>query len=101
METGYSSWGWPGHTEQDQENWMNCALPIVRDKARTNNLNYPLNFLLIGNLYELFDQDSDGWGGELDHYGIIRWNCDPGSCTDNTEKPAYDDFRAQVAGFDF
>jgi hypothetical protein len=99
VDTGYSSWGWPGHTEQDQENWMNCALPIVRDKAKTHNLNYPLNFLLFGSLYELFDQDSDSWGTELDTYGIVYWNCD--CAPNNTEKPAYNDFRAQVAAFGF
>jgi hypothetical protein len=88
--------------EQDQENWMNCALPIVRDKAKTHNLNYPLNFLLVGSLFELFDLDSDGGGLDIEikHYGIVHWNCN-GTCTDNTEKLAYDDFRAQVAGFGF
>lgn len=55
----------------------------------------------VASWYEMFDQDTDGWGGILDHFGIVRWNCDPGNCVNNTDKPAYDDVRAQVSTFKF
>lgn len=37
----------------------------------------------------------------MHRYGIFSRDCNPGGCTDELEKPAYDDFRAQVAALGF
>ncbi len=94
METGYSSYYWLGHSEYDQENWMNCALPQVRSRGRTHNLNYPVSFFVLANLYELVDENTYVWCAipQLCHFGLLRTG-------DLTEKPAYDDFRAQVSTY--
>jgi hypothetical protein len=93
METGYSSYIWPGHTEQDQANWVNCALPIIRDMVKSHNANYPTIPLLIASWYELVDQNTGGGPDLLLHYGLLR--------SDLTEKPAYTTLRTRVPEFDF
>jgi hypothetical protein len=101
METGYSSYRMPLLDEIAQEAWVNCALLIIRDKARTHVISHPTIPLLLGNWYELADHNSNSWLPPpwtiltmLDHFGLIR--------SDNyAPKLAYDDFRARVAGFEF
>jgi len=93
METGFSSWSdLVSHGQDDQETWVNCNLPFIRDKIKTHNLNNPKNFFLIATWYELVDHGTDSGGGELDHYGLLETG-------DLVEKLAYNDFRARVAEY--
>lgn len=93
METGFSSYFYLGHNELDQENFVNCALPIIKDLVKEQHTEHPRNVLLVASWYELVDAGT--WGG-VDprlHFGLLR--------SDYREKPAYDDFRTQVASYDF
>ena len=89
METGYSSTPAGQTMEQNQEAWVNCALPIIRSKVSLHNGNNAWVPMLIAGFYELVDQATGGW--TLDNFGLLRTNL--------SEKPAYDDFRSQVANF--
>lgn len=97
METGYSSyrtWWNPAVDEAAQALWISCALPVIRDKVETHNSANPGIPLLLGNLYELVDSNSNNWIPLppwiiWDHFGLLR--------SDNfAEKLAYPTFRAQV-----
>jgi len=95
METGFSSYNVPGHYPQDQEDWLNCAFPVIQSKVRTHNDAYPATPFLIAGWYELADHNS--WGTwVLDNFGILYdrfWPLYLG------EKPATDDFRAWMSNF--
>ncbi|OGS63726.1 MAG: hypothetical protein A3K59_02045 [Euryarchaeota archaeon RBG_19FT_COMBO_69_17] len=96
METGFSSWSDPvNHGQDDQETWVNCNIPFVRDLVRIHNLNSPQNSFLIATWYELLDHGTDQGGGELNHYGLVQaWFS---TCVNLAPKLAYDDFRAKVS----
>ncbi|MEM3397238.1 MAG: hypothetical protein QW620_06465 [Thermoplasmata archaeon] len=67
METGFSTWAsedtpswilvnyW--HTEDDQENFINIALPIIRGKSASQNSWHPNNKMLLATWYELIGSD--------------------------------------------
>jgi hypothetical protein len=85
---------WVGHGQDDQQNWVNCALPIIRDKAKAHNSAHcPLPFL-VANWYELVDANTDGGGWVENHYGLLESG-------DFVEKLAYDDFRTLLPTSNF
>lgn len=90
METGYSA-----VNEMDQYLWAYCALPVIRDKASTNNANYPATPFLIASWYELIDQDTGAWWDPYVHFGLVF------SPPDLGRKFAYLHVRALLPEFGF
>ena len=73
METGYStySWGPINHTEKDQQEFINTAIPAIRERLKSGNL------LLIC-WYELLDEDNPSIPIEIEkHFGILRSDFNP------------------------
>jgi len=86
METGFSTWTWPGHTEEDQENYVNIAPPVIREKVKANN-KINENKIGIACWYEL--KDSTGtWLDIEGNFGILE--------KDWSKKIAYDDLQHKI-----
>jgi len=96
METGYSSWAWLQADESDQENWVNTALPIIRDKVYTHNTTYS-NDIILGTIYELVDNDTNGGPDPEDHFGYLH--SDWYEVGDSSKKLAYDDLKIRISEF--
>ncbi len=90
LETGFSTYSSPFHDEDDQREFINTALPIIREKVTSYNQNHT-NKIIIGNWYELIDYNSGGGINPEDHFGILY--------TNRTKKPAYDDLKYQISLF--
>jgi hypothetical protein len=96
METGYSTWSDTlGHGEDEQESFVNNALPTIESIVSDQYDNHPSNRIGVATWYELYDSDSDAWGALLDvanyHFGILR--------DDGNEKAAYDDLKTKIETF--
>lgn len=92
METGYSTYNDSvGHGRDEQEAFINTALPIIKSKSSTQNVDNPNNRVLLCCWYELYDENTGG-GGWIDyHCGICA--------TDGTPKEAYDNLRDKILEF--
>lgn len=89
METGYSTYV-IGHAEPQQQDFINTALPIIKDKVKAHNRNHT-NKIILANWYELIDSNSGG-GGDIEyHFGVLY--------TDRAKKPAYEDLAYQIKTF--
>ncbi|MEM4293989.1 MAG: hypothetical protein QXJ27_07495, partial [Thermoplasmata archaeon] len=103
METGFSTWAsedtswWSvpayWHTEDDQENFINTALPIIREKSHNQNWCHPQNKMLLSCWYELRDENTGAWGWwqAEQHFGILHDNL--------SFKRGYDDTQWQIFSF--
>ena len=91
METGFSTYRWPDHDQDDQETWVNSALDEVLLKRDTHNRDYPLNFFLLVSWYEHVDACSSCGAWVENHFGILTSSAPWGI------KLAYDDLRYQVS----
>lgn len=89
METGFSSYMWPWHTQDDQKNWIKTALPIIRNKVTGHNNTYT-NKILFSNWYELMDANTYGGGNIENHFGIVESDT-------NAKKAGYSDLKYQIS----
>ncbi len=95
METGFPTHWWPIFTEATQAGYVNCVLPIIRDKVRQHASTDPTLPLLLANWYELVDHCTGCWiPNPLDRFGLLHTGA-------NIKKLAYDDFQSQVAMYEF
>jgi len=94
METGFTSYGWPGHDQPDQEAYVDQAMDEVLSKKNYYNGNYPLNPLLFVSWYEFIDLCSNcgGWPLVENHWGILSYADGVWGI-----KLAYDNLRYQVS----
>ncbi|MEW6069180.1 MAG: hypothetical protein AB1485_01035 [Candidatus Thermoplasmatota archaeon] len=104
METGFSTWApewtlWSylgyEHTQDDQEIFINNALPIIKDKVQTQNTDKPQNKIVLACWYELKDnswwqEPSVGFYTE-DNFGILR--------PDFSFKIGYNSLQIQIGEF--
>ncbi|MEM4307508.1 MAG: hypothetical protein QXU48_00380 [Thermoplasmata archaeon] len=111
METGFSTWASEGtqswniphywHTEDDQENFINVAFPIIKEKVLEQNFNNPSNEMVIACWYELVgswdyvpwwwpvtDPPIDAYWWVEDNFGILK--------DDWSMKRGYDDLQRQI-----
>ncbi|MEM4307500.1 MAG: hypothetical protein QXU48_00340 [Thermoplasmata archaeon] len=101
METGFSTYDLESlsslwHTQDDQEIFINTALPIVREKSFGQNVYHPQNKMLFSSWYELRDGNTNLWLGPLPqgieaHFGIF--------CDALCFKRGYDDLQRQIFSF--
>lgn len=117
METGFSTWAsedtpswvlenyW--HTEDDQEIFINTALPIIKDKVSNQNVNNPNNKIVLACWYELRGSEPyasgplgiytpyEAYVGAIlyaeDNFGILRDNW--------VLKKGYNDLQNQIDTF--
>lgn len=95
METGFSTYRDPDHSQTSQEQFVNGALDTVLSKTLTHNRNYPANSILFVSWYELIDACTDCIKlpiQEIEHrFGVLTsaplWG----------QKLAYDNLRYQVS----
>lgn len=96
METGYSSWAWLIADEEDQKNWINTALPIIREKIYQHNTIHQ-NKIILGNFYELIDGNTNGGGNPEFHFGILH--SDWFESVDGSKKIGYPSLKSQINSF--
>ena len=89
METGYSSWAPWVADEEDQRDWIEQSMPVLRERVVSNNETNEYA-VLHGNFYQLIDVDTDGVGQEA-HFGILHSNF--------TEKQGYSALVQQISQF--
>lgn len=98
-ETGYSTYD-TFHNEFAQATYINCALPVIKQKVDDWNALHPdLRFLII-NWYELLDADTWWPGCAIDpttllckekHFGVMR--------SDWTKKPGFNSLATRISEF--
>jgi len=92
METGYSTYSdILGHGRDEQERFVNTALPIIKSKVSTQNINNPDNRILLCCWYELYDANTGGGGYFEYHFGILE--------TGSAMKEAYDNLQIRIGEF--
>jgi hypothetical protein len=89
LEAGYSSWALSIADENDQRDWINEALPSLRDRVAEAAATQE-HSIWVGNYYQLIDVDTDGVGQEA-HFGILH--------SDGTAKVGYDTLQKQISLF--
>ncbi|MEM3397236.1 MAG: hypothetical protein QW620_06475 [Thermoplasmata archaeon] len=87
METGFSTPGW-WHDEDYQINFINDALPKIRSKALTQNIQRPNKFP-IATWYELRDSHTGNWWNFEDNFGILH--------TGYSMKKGYSNLQIQIS----
>ncbi|MEM4307504.1 MAG: hypothetical protein QXU48_00360 [Thermoplasmata archaeon] len=95
METGFSTPGWWWHDEDYQINFINDALPKIRSKALTQNIQRPNKFP-IATWYELRDSNTQGF--TLNPVEAIEWNFGI-LHTGYSMKKGYSDLQIQISTF--
>jgi len=100
METGFSSWAkeetpeyWPyawDHTEDDQQRFINIALPIIYDKVYHQN-SVSDNKILLSTWYCLRGSEPYGIWDIESNFGIVHDNY--------WKKIAYDNLQYQIKQF--
>ncbi|MDI6856657.1 MAG: hypothetical protein QMD21_07755 [Candidatus Thermoplasmatota archaeon] len=101
METGFSTygsedtpWSFPAyeHTQDDQEIFINNALPIIRNKVYNQNVKNPGKEIILASWYELRGSDPTTWWRYVEeNFGILHDNL--------TFKRGYDDLQTQIGMF--
>ena len=98
METGFSTFDSEDHTEKkhtedDQEIFVNYALPVIRDKVLAHNTAHPNSRIILACWYELRNAKDGEYvnDNKENNFGILY--------NDWTKKMAYGDLMNRIATF--